>query len=205
MIRSRKDQWVWLVLSVCVALTLRLVPPAVWLGPIETAHMAVRALLLTLFALGVLRALRRPGTERAWLAVFIALMPIVYVRGALRVESPSLLGIELVGQVIFVAVALGGFYVTPWLFSIGLLGHGLGWDVWHRHGSLVPAWYPPVCIAVDVGLGVYAALMAPEFQRQSRALISPRTAVSLAGTSRPSMKRSTGVGVDSARRTRDDQ
>jgi hypothetical protein len=166
------DRWrdlaVALVLVACVGVTLALVPGDVWLGPIETTHMAARALLLTLVALGVLHALKRTRTERTWLAVFIALMPIVYVRGALRVGSASSLGVELVGQAIFGALALGGVYLSPWLFAIGLLGHGLGWDLWHRHGSLVAGWYPMACTAVDVGLGLYAALVAPEFQRLDR-------------------------------------
>ena len=157
-----------LVLIVCVGLTLVLFPGDVWLGPMETTHIAARVLLLTLIALGALRALKRPRTERAWLAVFIAIMPIVYVRGALRLGSASSLAVELVGQAIFVALALGGVYLSPWLFAIGLLGHGLGWDLWHRHGSLVAAWYPVACTAVDVGLGLYAALMTAEFQRLRR-------------------------------------
>ncbi len=164
----RRDLSVILVLAVCVSATLALVPGKVWLGPLDTPHVAACALLLTLVTLAVLCAVHRPHTQRIWVAVFLAVMPIVYVRGALRVPSPSVLAIELLGLGTFVALALGGLFVSPWLFALGMFGHGLGWDLWHRDGPLVPGWYRIVCMVVDVGLGAYVVLMVPEFRRLSR-------------------------------------
>ena len=65
----------------------------------------------------------------------------------------------LAGTMTLLSVVLA-LLVSPWFLAIGLLAHGLAWDLWHLDGRVVPRWYGWACALVDVGL---ALLVSPWF------------------------------------------
>lgn len=106
--------------------------------------------------------LARDATGRSYprrlLALFLAAMPLVYVSAALRYDAPVWwLGIEMVGLLVFAAVAAIGYRKTPWLLPTGIAAHAL-WDVSHwGEVGFVPDWYTLSCMVVDVAVAGYAA------------------------------------------------
>jgi hypothetical protein len=161
---SRKDLVGLGVLGVCTGLTLALVPREAFTNPTAPASGAMYGFLLTLVALGLFRALDRPRSEQIWLAVLLALMPVVYIRSGHLQEPPANLTIQLVGFALFAGLALGGLFQSPWLLVLGLFAHGLAWDIWHLDGTVVPRWYALACVLVDIGLGAYAATRVTAWQ-----------------------------------------
>lgn len=129
--------------------------------------MLVTAGVLTLVV--VLRSRGRRGSvlERAALALFLALMPSVYLMSGMRNgASGHWLGLELVGQVVFAALAYWGFRSQPWALAAGIAAHGLLWDSWHHNSApFMPDWYPPACLIVDVGWGFYVATQVSAWRR----------------------------------------
>jgi hypothetical protein len=164
MATSRKDMAGLVALGICTILTLALVPGASLMRPVTPPDQAIYGFLLTLVALGLFRALGRVRSERIWLAVLLALMPVVYIRSGLAQDPPANLTIELVGLALFVGLAIGGILQSPWLLVLGLLAHGLAWDIWHLDGAVVPRWYALACVAVDIGLAAYAATRVAVWQ-----------------------------------------
>jgi hypothetical protein len=95
--------------------------------------------------------------ERAWLAAFLAGMPLVYLASWLVHDGHNRLwlGIETLALPVFVLLAVLALKRSPWYLAGGLLAHGLLWDAWHLSGLVVPAWYARGCLLVDVALGAY--------------------------------------------------
>jgi hypothetical protein len=164
MATSRKDLVGLVVMGVCTGLTLAMVPGEVLARPAGPPAQAIYGFLLTLVALGLFRAFRRPRSERVWLAMLLALMPVVYIRTGLMQDPPANLTIQLVGFALFTGLAIGGLFHSPWLLVLGLLAHGLAWDIWHLDGTVVPRWYALACVLVDVGLAAYAATRVAAWQ-----------------------------------------
>ena len=124
--------------------TIWIVPD--WSPSLEPTYTAAVSAIATTVFLLVLRASGRRGTqlELHLLAVFLAAMPLVYVASWLRRSRRS-----------------------PYLLGAGIAAHGLLWDVWHAgHSSYIPTWYAIGCMIVDVGLGAYLVLEAPQFKRR---------------------------------------
>lgn len=120
---------------------------------------------MTAVMIGRLRGWR-PVIERRLLALFLGLMPTVYLlSGAWHgMPSPWLL-VEVGGQVVFGALALGGLWGSPWLLAVGIAAHGLLWDLPHLGRTpFMPDWYAIACLIVDVGWGGYAALRIPAWE-----------------------------------------
>jgi hypothetical protein len=161
---ARRDLVGIAFLAVSTLVTGAVIPLSAWAQPADPCTGALYGFLLTLVALSIFRRLRWPRVERRWLAVFLAAMPLVYIRSGLLHGMP--LGGEWVGLGLFLLLAIAGWVVSPWFLVVGLFAHGLTWDLWHlRAGGVVPAWYALACAIVDVGLGAYAATRVPVLAR----------------------------------------
>src|SRR5215475_11482040 len=124
-------------------------------------------------ALVILRCLpkRRWRLERLIYAVFLAAMPFIYLAAALKRGSSFDIAIELVGVPVFVGLAVFGNYKAFLALALGLVAHGLGWDLWH-HGShsYIASWYPSACLVVDLALGFLVVTQVNVHQMPTKAL-----------------------------------
>jgi hypothetical protein len=130
----------------------------------QLSHVCVLALIVaaaTIVLLGITRLRGASGVavERAWIALFLAGMPVVYVvRGLRHPASGGWLALELLGLLVFGVLAVAGWRRAPWLLAAGIAAHGLAWDAWHLGGpSYIPPWYARGCLLVDVGFAAYVA------------------------------------------------
>ena len=149
-------------LVVSVVAVLPLFPDVPWRHLAEPSYQAALALMVTAAVILGQRARGRRGSafERWWLALFLAGMPLVYLADwavAGSAHTVGWLGVELAGFVIFASLAVLGVRRSPWFLVAGIVGHGLGWDLWHHGVGFVPDWYATGCLVADLGLGVYAA------------------------------------------------
>jgi hypothetical protein len=144
------------VLAATVAAALALVPRAEWSRAVEPAMQAVYGFFLALIAIALARAGGRPRLEQTLLALLLAAMPIVYLRGALATHRGALVWVEAGGTVLFACAAAAGSR-HPRLLAAGIVAHGLAWDVWHLGLAVVPDWYAAACALVDLGLATYTA------------------------------------------------
>lgn len=154
-----------LALLICsTAASLFAVPDFRWEDLIEPTMQAAIATPLVLTALLVMRVHGvRPTRERQLMALFLGLMPTVYLlSGYLHGISWLWMLIELIGQGIFAAIAVAGVRQSPWILVAGLAAHGLVWDAFHyERTTFMPSWYAVACLIVDVGWAGYAALRVP--------------------------------------------
>ncbi len=163
-VAPRRDLLGLLVLAVSAVAGMAVVPSTAWARPGDPCTSAIIGFLLTLVVLSACRVLRWPRFERRWLAVFLAAMPLVYIRSGMLQALP--LHLEWVGFGLFLLLAVAGWFVSPWFLVAGLFGHGLAWDLWHLRGAgVVPVWYALACAIVDVGLGAYVATRVPLLAR----------------------------------------
>lgn len=129
-----------------------------------------------LLAMLRLRGMRGTAVERFALSLFLGGMPFVYLASWLVAPQPGWLGIELVGVVVFVALAFLGATRSAWYLAGGIAAHGLLWDLWHRgHTTFVPDWYTVGCLVADIGIGLYTATQVPHFD--ARATSRPATSL----------------------------
>jgi hypothetical protein len=111
--------------------------------------------------------------ERNLLAGFLVVMPLVYVARYLLASGGSTVNhwfwVEIIGTAIFTALAVLGVKRSPWFLAIGMVLHGLTWDIWHyRNSAYIPDWYVISCLAVDLAFGAYVAARVPTYQWASR-------------------------------------
>lgn len=93
-------------------------------------------------------------------AITVAAVGAIYAGFGLQGGSPRQAAGEVGVALLFVAAALAGLWLTPWVIPLAFAAHGL-WDVaHHRAGPLVavPRWYPPFCAVFDwvFGAGLVA-------------------------------------------------
>ena len=120
------------------------------------ATIAAALTALTLFGLR-LAPTRRPRVEALVLALFLAGMPLIYLACAALAHDEAGMRVELVGLVIYGALALWGYRRSPLVLAVGIGAHGILWDAWHhRSSAYVPDWYSLGCLLVDV---VFALLV----------------------------------------------
>jgi hypothetical protein len=165
-----------MVLLTQAVLTIWIVPD--WSPSLEPTYTAAVSALATTMVLLAWRASGRRGTqlELRVLAVFLAAMPLVYVASWLRSPDPGWLPIELAAVPIYALVAWHSRR-SPYLLGAGIAAHGLLWDVWHAgHSSYIPTWYAIGCMIVDVGLGAYLVLEAPQFRAARAPVRAPAQA-----------------------------
>lgn len=146
-----------LLVTASVVLVPVFVPGSPLDHPEDPSYWGVRAFLVTVLLMLGLRAWRGPASaaERAVLCVLLALMPAVYVAGAVQADAPSVLA-EVAGFAVFAGVAAAGWFGSAQALGVGLIAHGMLWDAWHHdRTTIVASWYPVGCLYVDVALGVY--------------------------------------------------
>jgi hypothetical protein len=163
-----------------------------WRGALlDVCHLAAIAGGVTLVLLFVTRRLGARGiaVERAWSALFLVGMPVVYIVGWLGAGGSGASGawllVELLGFAIYSTLALLGLRRSPWFLVAGIAAHGVAWDAWHYalESAYIPAWYLTGCLLADVGLSVYLATRVPAWRRGAMAAQAARRALS-ASTSR---------------------
>jgi len=158
-----------------------------WTDLLDPSILATIAGAVTLILVYVARWRGDAGVafERGLLALFLAGMPVVYLARwfAFRPENspPAWLAVELAGLGIFGLLAVLGLKRSPWFLAIGIVGHGIVWDVSHVTAPFMPSWYWIMCLLVDVGLGLYAAARIPSWRRASAVLASARATPQAAG------------------------
>ena len=139
----------------CVSLA----PEPLWGHLTEPPYCATASAVLVTVALALLRWLRpRPvRLEKLILALFLAGMPVIYLWAALLEPGAPSFRIEALGIVVFWLLSGLGYLRWPLLLGLGILAHGLGWDLWHHGGStFIPDWYSLGCLIADAGIGLYA-------------------------------------------------
>ncbi|MBI3270835.1 MAG: hypothetical protein HYZ53_17665 [Planctomycetes bacterium] len=129
------------------------------------------AVVLSVPFLVALPALRHAGAaglraERALLAVFLTLMPLVYLGRCRQVGGGGWIWPEVLGLVGYGSLAVLGFFRYAVLLPAGIAAHGVLWDSWHYGNTgLVPDWYAVVCALVDLGVAAYAATRLAAWRR----------------------------------------
>lgn len=98
--------------------------------------------------------------DRAFYPAVLIVVASYSVLFAVIGGSPGVLVKELLIMAGFTVVAVAGFKSSLWLVAIGLFGHGVFDAV---HGEMfanpgMPAWWPPFCMAYDVGAAVLMAV-----------------------------------------------
>jgi len=138
---------------------LWLAPASVLHSPVEPTSLATFATVAVTLVLVASRLAYSDRFDRLVLAVFLAGMQIIYAWAAILHGGRGDLGVEALGVLVFVGLALAGYARWPWLIGAGIIAHGLAWDVWH-HGrsSYIPDWYSAGCLVTDLGVGVFALL-----------------------------------------------
>lgn len=111
--------------------------------------------------------------ERNLLTGFLVAMPLVYVSRYLFASTGRAatywLWVEVLGTLIFTALAVLGVTRSPWYLAIGMVLHGVAWDTWHyRNSTYIPDWHAIACLAVDLAFGAYVAARVPAYRRASR-------------------------------------
>jgi len=92
-----------------------------------------------------------------WYALLVVLIAGIYGGFALIDGRLSLIGIEGIVGLGFMAVAAAGLLVAPAFVGVGLVLHGC-WDFVHHPRAVttrLPAWYPPACAVYDWVLGAF--------------------------------------------------
>jgi hypothetical protein len=92
--------------------------------------------------------------ERNLLAGFLVGMPLVYVARYLFASAGRMANywfwVEVLGTAIFAALAVLGVKRSPWFLAIGMVLHGLTWDIWHyQNSTYIPDWYVIACLAAE--------------------------------------------------------
>lgn len=147
-----------------------LAPASPFLHASEPPYLATIAAALTALVLLGLRVAptRRTRVEALLLALFLAGMPLIYLACAALAHDTAGIAVELVGLVIYGALALWGYRRSALILAIGIGAHGLAWDAWH-HGrsAYVPDWYSLGCLLVDVVFALLAVAIARSGARHS--------------------------------------
>jgi len=161
--------------TVMTAVGLSLAPSwrAILTDPCLQAGAAAAATIVLLYVTILLGA-RGIAIERIVLALFLAAMPMVYILRWLLDRNGAgreWLWLELLGFVVYAALAVLGLKESPWYLAGGIAAHGIAWDAWHYFTAetYMPHWYAIACMLVDVGLGVYVAARIPAWREWQRA------------------------------------
>jgi uncharacterized membrane protein len=162
---------------IALALATLLTAIGLWMAPSWQAirtDVCLHALVIagaTIVLLYVTRLAGARGTaiERIVLALFLAAMPLVYIlRWVTKRDGAGSewLWLELLGFVVYAALAVLGLKVSPWYLAGGIAAHGIAWDLWHyfMQETYMPHWYAIACLLVDIGLGVYVAARIPAWR-----------------------------------------
>jgi hypothetical protein len=114
------------------------------------APIVIGAVLGALFVAIAARSSRR-GQARL-LAIGLVIAALIYAGFAIFSIDRRSLGYEISGVLLFGALAWLGVRVSPAWLALGWAAH-VAWDVGlhlDRPSSLVPDWYPTLCIGFDL-------------------------------------------------------
>ena len=93
-------------------------------------------------------------------ALLLTVVAAIYIGFALNDGRPKYVVTEVAAASVFILFAVGGLWLNPYLWPLGLALHGV-WDLLHHeHGvqTRVPRWYPPICVVVDGLLALFLVL-----------------------------------------------
>jgi hypothetical protein len=136
----------------------------------EPVYLAVIANAAAVAFITLVRVTRSRGSraERTTLALFLAGMPLIYLSSWLLSPEPGWLWVEVLGVAIFTTLAWLGSERSPWFLALGILAHGVLWDVWHHdRTSFIPNWYAIGCAITDFAVAFYAAVQVPWFKHNA--------------------------------------
>jgi hypothetical protein len=91
--------------------------------------------------------------DRAFYPTVMIVIAAYYVLFAVMSGSVQTVVIESVVMTLFAAAAVVGFKSSAWIVVAALAGHGV-FDAVHGYvieNAGVPAWWPALCLAYDVG------------------------------------------------------
>lgn len=122
----------------------------------------VRTALVAAVVTGAVATILPEAWRTALLALLLALAAGLYPGFAYRARAgPGEVALQWTVALGFTGIAFLGLVRTPWALVAGWLLHA-GWDALHhdgRRGRLVPAFYPPLCVAYDVVVGIWLAAL----------------------------------------------
>ncbi len=103
-------------------------------------------------------------------------MPLIYFGAADMSGSRNDLASEFVGVLIFVGLAVFGYYKSYLALGFGIMAHGVGWDSWHHHSHpYVASWHPMACLLADLALGFLVITQAGAYQAPIHSLKADRS------------------------------
>jgi hypothetical protein len=107
--------------------------------------------------------------DRAFYPTVLIVIASYYVLFAAISDSAQTVLLESALMTVFVIAAVVGFKSSAWIVVAGLAGHGV-FDALHGNvleNSGVPVWWPPFCLAYDLGAaGTLAWLIRREPRRK---------------------------------------
>jgi hypothetical protein len=123
----------------------------------------VNTLLLVVLGIGsglagVLLFKLQPAKEKQLYGIGLIVAAIIYVGFAVHGDGPKWVGIELLGLMVYGAMAVAGWRGSMWWLAIGWAAHA-GWDmiVHGIHTPFAPRGYAIWCGAIDLTFGLYIA------------------------------------------------
>ena len=109
--------------------------------------------------------------ERGFYPVVLIVIAGLYLLFAVMADSTGFLLAETVPALVFVTLAVLGFWKNPWFAVAGLALHGV-FDFFH-HAVIpnpgVPVWWPGWCLSYDVVAAGYLAVLIKVRTRSKKA------------------------------------
>ena len=99
--------------------------------------------------------------DRSFPPAILIVIASYYVLFAIIGGSTRAVAVESLVAGGFLLLAVLGFKGNPWLVLAAMVGHGV-FDFFHHfliHNPGVPGWWPGFCLAIDVLLGVWFAVL----------------------------------------------
>lgn len=122
---------------------------------VDLQHAEVRAALLFGVGAGIATILLFIVLPRSYtldiIPLLLTLIASVYLGFAVIDGRQREIIIEVTVALMFIVVALLGMWLSPYLWLVGYIGHGI-WDIAHSKKGIqtnVPAWYKPFCMIYD--------------------------------------------------------
>jgi len=154
---SRMELLAFCMLFITIGYTyVNLAPESPFLHPVIPPYFSMIncVLFAVLFAIMRLMQRRNLKLERLLLAFFLGGMPVIYLWSALLQEDKSGVVVEVAGAFIFMGLAAWGFKRSPLILGLGIVSHGMAWDIWHHnHSVYMENWYSVGCLIIDIALG----------------------------------------------------
>lgn len=99
--------------------------------------------------------------ERGFYPVVLIVIEAYYLLFAAMAKSTNALLTEVLPMFLFTATAVLGFRRTAWIVVAGLMLHGVFDSI--RHAVIpnpgAPEWWPGFCLAIDLAMAVYLAVL----------------------------------------------